>query len=86
MNKTIFRVFQDCAFCDGREEVDAFCKKHKMTVQLLPFKRNGASEIIMAAYEKGVSLPFFTDGETFSKNIEDFAPKPKARAKKKGGE
>lgn len=87
--KTIYLVYQDCALCGDRGRVrkikieKVVAKGYK--VEKLPFTNIKAKEYIHEAvmnHHIG-SMPFYTDGEKFSYNIEDIIARPKRKRAKK---
>lgn len=92
MAKKIALVFQDCPMCGARkgwgEAQLKIADKHGFEIVETPFFATGAKEWIWEAAKAGMTLPFYTDGKKFSKNLEDFVVKPrKTRRKiKKEGE
>lgn len=82
-------IFADCFACGMRKEWAehqmAEAQANEMNIEKLPFYAEGASEYIRLAIEKGVNMPFFTDGVNVSKNVADFLVKeePKKTTKKR---
>lgn len=75
MNK-VFVVFQDCWKCGRNKawaeaQMDLADEKH---IEIVPmsFVQKGAREYILTAADKGVKLPFFTDGKKYSRYLSDF--------------
>lgn len=86
-------VFADCFECGMRktwaENQKAVAEANKLDIVKIPFYVDEASELIRKALQQQVRLPFFTDGEKCSQNIEDFInkeeeqPKTTKRSRKK---
>lgn len=80
MPKTIKLVFQDCVFCGskkewGEEQLKIAARKHYQ-IEKVSFVAPEATVLMKQAVKAGVrSMPFFTDGEIFTKDLRDFAPK-----------
>lgn len=80
MPKVIKLVFQDCVFCGskkewGDEQLKIAAKKHYQ-IEKVSFVAPEATNLMKKAVKSGIrSMPFFTDGEIFSKDLRDFAPK-----------
>lgn len=72
-------VFADCFECGMRktwaENQKAVAEANKLDIVKIPFYVDEASELIRLALKQQVRLPFFTDGEKCSQNIEDFIEK-----------
>lgn len=99
--KQIMLVYQDCPTCGAREGWGEAQTKvadaHGMEIVKVPFYKEGIGELIWKACKSGMTLPFFTDGENFSKDIIDFKEpdyiedaeaelaKPKTKKGKKNG-
>lgn len=102
MPKQIMLVYQDCPMCGAREawgeEQTKVAKAHGIEIVKTPFYQTGVKGLIWKACKAGMTLPFFTDGKHFSKDIIDFKepdyiedkmaevekPKTKKRSKKNG--
>lgn len=82
--RQVLLVYQDCALCgaDSNKILRAAAQGKIMLVKL-PFFAKGAKELILEAKNRGVSVPFFTDGEVFSKKLSDFTKKGKKNVAKK---
>lgn len=82
-DKKIMLVYQDCPLCGVHKAWgEAQIKKANTkgyNVEKVPFFKSGAKEWIFEALKSGVSLPFFTDGEKFSKNVDDIVKKTRAK-------
>lgn len=97
MPKKIMLVYQDCPMCGARKEWGdkqlEVAKNCDIEVIPTPFYRTGVKGLIWKACKAGMTLPFFTDGKTFSKYIRDFkepdylpeTEKPKKKRSKKNG-
>lgn len=72
-------IFADCFECGMRktwaENQKAIAEANKLDIIKIPFYADEASELIRLALKQQVRLPFFTDGEKCSQNIEDFLEK-----------
>ena len=80
MSKNIVCVFQDCAMCGDRgKTLKKFIISEKLNFRLVSFASEEGKELIyQAVTEHGIkTMPFFTDGEKFSINIEDFGKSAK---------
>lgn len=100
MSKKIMLVYQDCPMCGAREgwgeEQTKLADNYGLEIINTPFYKAGVKDLIWKACKAGMTLPFFTDGEKFSKNLRDFKepdflpedvvekPKTKKRSKKHG--
>lgn len=81
-------VYQDCPMCGARynwglkqTEVAA---RNNITLIKTPFYKPGVGKLIQKAIENGVgTMPFFTDGEKFSTDLEDFIEKPAKKITKR---
>ena len=74
-------VYQDCALCGSRKEWGEKTIKAALAagleIQKISFASPEGSHLCKEAILAGIgSLPFITNGLKFSKNIEDFIPKP----------
>lgn len=78
-------VFADCFECGMRktwaENQKAVAEANKLDIVKIPFYVDEASELIRKALKQQVRLPFFTDGEKCSQNIEDFIEKEEEQPK-----
>lgn len=78
-------VFADCFECGMRktwaENQKAVAEANKLDIVKIPFYVDEASELIRKALKQQVRLPFFTDGEKCSQNIEDFIEKDEEQPK-----
>lgn len=89
MHKIISLVYQDCPDCGSRKEwaddQHAIAAKNGFRIEKLSFVMPESKDLMLAAKNKfGIkSMPFFTDGKKFSKTLEDFVEKPKAKKAKK---
>ncbi len=83
-NKEIICVYQDCPMCgDKGKKLKKLIFDKKLNVRKVSFASDEGKELCKKAvfdYKIG-SMPFFTDGEKFSSNLEDFI-KPKKGGKK----
>ena len=72
-------VFADCyecgAYATWYESQQAVAVANEYEIEAIPFYTDGAAEYIRLAINQGVNMPFFTDGEKCSKNVEDFIEK-----------
>ena len=89
MVKTIYWVYQDCPMCGQKknwaEKQLHIAGKHNFEIVKTSFATEKGRHLIRLAFEmkKLESLPFFTDGKKFSRNIEDFIPRqPKRKTRK----
>lgn len=77
MSKEVLLIFQDCPFCGEREEWGRksmkIAQENGIILKETSFKLPGAKGLIQNAISRGVDhMPFFTDGEKFSYNLQDF--------------
>lgn len=77
MSKEIKLVYQDCAFCHGRESYGEkqmeIARREGFSIKRLAFNDFGAPGLIKQAVSRGIDrLPFFTDGQRFSYDLNDF--------------
>lgn len=77
MSKEVLLIFQDCPYCEPREEwgkrQTEFAKKNGIKVVETHFTVPGAKGLIIEARSHGIeAMPFFTDGKTFSMELSDF--------------
>ena len=87
--KEIIAVYQDCVLCGdrGRQKMAEFAKKG-FIVRKVGFTTPEGKELCrLAVFDHGIkTMPFFTDGEKFSAQIDDLfeksVKKPKKSAKK----
>lgn len=85
MAKEIICVYQDCVLCGDRgKKIVEFAANKNLAIRKVSFASDEGKELIHeAVFEHGVkTMPFFTDGQKFSVDIEDFTKKNKT---KKGG-
>lgn len=99
-SKKIYLVFQDCPLCGARKEWGKAqlvkADTAGVAVEKIPFTHASnlinAKDLILRAAKAGMHLPFFTDGEKFSQNIDELlssepteaTPVRKARKKRNG--
>lgn len=93
MSKEVFLIYQDCPYCHPREkwgeEQSRVASEYHIKVLPTHFSTPGAKGLIEKAANRGVStLPFFTDGVSFSYNLIDFVnqdtrPSSEKRSRKK---
>ena len=84
MNKEIICVYQDCVLCGDRgKKIKKLVFAKNLNIRKVSFaSEEGKYLIHEAIMEHHVgTLPFFTDGNRFSTNLEDLLATPK---KKKG--
>lgn len=76
-------VMQDCwkrgANRDWAEAQMDIAHDNGIVIEPLRYYQDGAKELIQKAHEKGLEMPFFTDGTKFSKYVSDFVPKTTAK-------
>lgn len=77
MSKEVLLIFQDCPYCKPREEwgkrQTEFAAKNGIKVVPTHFTAPGAKGLIVKARSHGFeTMPFFTDGKTFSMELSDF--------------
>lgn len=96
MSKKIMLVYQDCPLCGAREgwgeEQTKIADDFGFEIVNTPHSQTGVKDLIWNACKAGMTLPFFTDGKKFSKNLRDFKEpdylpeeKPKAKKRSKNG-
>lgn len=86
MSKEVLLIFQDCPYCKPREEWGKrqmeLAKEHSIVVRETKYNFPGAGDLIKKAQNHGLStLPFFTDGKTFSYDLSSFIQKQVPRPK-----
>ena len=82
--RTVYLVFQDCPLCGDKGKARkieiADVAKYGIKVEKLSFaSKQGSffcSELVLGHKAKGVGLPFYTDGETYTNNLMDFIELP----------
>lgn len=71
----VYLVYQDCVECEpvaSRLMPDyGTAKLAGITIEKLPFFKDGADTLIRKAAKANVTLPFFSDGENVSKHVMD---------------
>ena len=93
MAKEVKLIYQDCPMCGARENwgkrQTEVANKHGLKIVEVPFSSPGASDIIVEAILGDTkfitgdkTMPFFTDGEKYSKELADFLPAKKKVNKK----
>lgn len=86
MSKLVL-IFADCFACGMRKEWAehqlAEAQANDFEIEKLPFYADGAADYIRLAIQQGVNMPFFSDGEKVSRNIEDFIEKVEQKPNKK---
>ena len=70
-----YLVYQDCVECEPvasrlMPDYDA-AKLAGITIEKLPFFKDGADTLIRKAAKAKITLPFFSDGENVSKHVID---------------
>lgn len=73
MSRTIYLLYQDCAFCteEGKRAVLVAAKRHVELVKV-PFYTKAGKELIKAASLAGFkSLPVYFDGTKYAYRIDD---------------
>jgi hypothetical protein len=90
MTKKVFAVFQDCVLCGdkGRKKIAEFALKG-VEIEKVGFTTELGSELCYQALKAGIGqMPFYTDGERFSVDLnsflEDKTVKKVRKNKKKG--
>lgn len=79
--KRIYLIYQDCPLCGARKEwgeaQTKIANTHGFEIVKMSFVSPKADEFIKTAvYEKHIGkLPFFTDGEKYSRDLADFVEK-----------
>lgn len=85
MGKEIVCVYQDCILCGDRgKKLKKIAIDANLNVRKVSFaSEEGKNLIHDAVFNHGIgSMPFFTDGEKFSYNLEDFVGKCEKTAEK----
>lgn len=76
--KLINLYYQDCPDCGRRkawaEAQYKVATEHGFQIHKISFVEPGADEVIIRAARSGVSVPFFSDGEKFAKDLSAFIP------------
>ena len=78
MSKEIICVYQDCALCGDRgKKIKKLIFDKHLNVRKVSFVTDEGKNLIHeAVFNHGIgSMPFFTDGEKFSYDLEDFVVK-----------
>lgn len=81
----IICVYQDCPMCGDRgKKLKQFIDTKGLAVRKVSFASDEGKDLIAKAlFEHKIGqMPFFTDGEIFSTNIEDLIAKPAKKVKK----
>lgn len=85
-NKEIICVYQDCPMCgDKGKKVLKIIHDKGLSVRKVSFASNEGEELVHEAVfqHKIGTMPFYTDGERFSTDIQDLVAKPAKKATKK---
>lgn len=76
--KLVKLYYQDCPDCGRRkawaEAQYKVATEHGIRIHKISFVEPGANEVIIRAARSGVSVPFFSDGEKFAKDLSAFVP------------
>ena len=80
MPNEVYLVYQDCPECEPHkrwfEKQKEIAAKNGIKIVKLPFFRAEAPALIkVGCKQMGLTLPFFTDGIVFSKNLDPFVIK-----------
>lgn len=88
----ILLIYQDCYDCgsskDWHEKVQEAAAGAGVLIKYTPYNTPGAKEIILEAHQKGIEVPFLSNGKKHSRQLEDLIepkadePAPKKRPKK----
>lgn len=84
MDREIICVYQDCVMCGDRgKKLKKLIFDESLNVRKVSFASDeGKALIHEAVFKHGIgSMPFFTDGETFSYKLEDFVKTCEKRGK-----
>lgn len=81
-------VYQDCPTCGNRknwgEKTIARAKQSGLDIKFVSFASPEGANLCKQAIYSGIAhLPFITNGQKFSNNIDDFVAKPKAKRTRK---
>ena len=85
-NKEIICVYQDCPLCGSRgKTVLDLATSNGVAIRKVSFASDEGKDLIYKALTKHKigTMPFFTDGEQFATNLEDFFQKREKRGSKK---
>ena len=85
MPKKIICVYQDCPLCgDKGKVVQKIAQREGFQIEKVSFASKQGGELIHeAVFSHGIgTMPFYTDGEKFSTNIDDFVEKPAKKTAK----
>jgi len=85
-NKEIICVYQDCPMCGDRgKKVLQIIHDKGLSVRKVSFASNEGKELIHEALfqHKIGTMPFYTDGELFSTDIQDLVATPAKKTAKK---
>lgn len=77
VRKEVIAVYQDCVLCGdrGKKKHLALIKKGLDIRKVSAFSDEGESLCHKAVFSHGIkSMPFFTDGTTFSTSLKSFLP------------
>ena len=79
-NKIVYAVYQDCVLCGdkGKQKIADFAAKGVDIVKVSFISEEGREFCKKAVEVHEIkSMPFFTDGETYSTSLDSFVPAPK---------
>lgn len=85
-NKEIICVYQDCPLCGSRgKTVLDLATNNGVAIRKVSFASDEGKDLIYKALTKHKigTMPFFTDGEQFATNLEDFFKKREKKTTKK---
>ena len=85
MPKKIICVYQDCPLCgDKGKIVQKIAQREGFQIEKVSFASKQGGELIHeAVFDHGIgTMPFYTDGEKFSTNIDDFVEHSRKNVKK----
>ena len=75
MISKVYLVYQDCVECEPVASRLApeyeVARAAGITIEKLPFFKDGADTLIRKAAKAKITLPFFSDGENVSKHVID---------------
>lgn len=76
MPKPLFLlIYQDCYDCEHNkawhEQVKSDAAEYGVLIKYTPHNTPGVKQIILEAHEKGVEVPFLSDGKKHSRKLED---------------
>ena len=83
MNKEIICVFQDCPLCgDKGRKLKKLIFEKNLNVRKVSFASDEGRDLCIKAIQKRIcKMPFYTDGERFTNNINELLTEEKVKKK-----